>query len=165
MGKITMFRSALQRIGSSATQVAKTNSGRTSWVRCMAGGPKNDGPVFNARAEITDDDLIKSLQDPKMDGWQLREVLNRIHGMDLVPAPAVLIAAMHACRKVNEYSLAVRCLEAAQWKCGPQVKTIWPYLQKEIQPTLDELGILTPEGMGYDKPELYTENVDNMHTY
>merc|ERR1712029_1268969 len=57
-------------------------------------------------------------------------------------------AAMHACRAVNEYSIAVRYLEAVQWKCGPQKKVIWPYLLNEIQPTLDELGILTPNRWG-----------------
>merc|ERR1712122_130683 len=128
------------------------------------GGPiKNDGPVLNPIAEMSDADLIAKLEGCD-DGWKLRETLNRIHGMDMVPSPDVK-AAMYACRKANEYSIAVRYLEAIQWKCGPQKKVIWPYLQKEIQPTLDELGILTPEAMGYAEPELHTENVDNMHTY
>merc|ERR1711912_187533 len=87
-----------------------------------------------------------------MGGWKLRETLNRIHGMDMVPSPDVIKAAMHACRKANEYSIAVRYLEAIQWKCGPQKKVTWPYLQKEIQPTLDELGILTPEAMAMPSP-------------
>jgi len=127
--------------------------------------PKHHGAVFNPQAEMSDADLVKQLQDPTMDGWKLRETLNRIHGMDLVPSPDVLKAAMHACRAANEYSIAVRYLEAVQWKCGPQKKVIWPYLLNEIQPTLDELGILTPEAMGYGEPELHTKNVDDMHTY
>lgn len=33
---------------------------------------------------------------------------------------------------------------------------------KEISPTLKELGILTPEEMGYDKPELACKDVLDM---
>merc|ERR1712004_436999 len=63
--KIAMFRSALQRIGGSVAQVAKSNTGRVSTVRCMGGGPvKNDGPVFNPIAEMSDADLVKCLHDP-----------------------------------------------------------------------------------------------------
>ena len=49
-----------------------------------------------------------------------------------------------------------------QNKCGDKVGEIWPYLRQEIKPTLDELGILTPEEMGYDKPELAVEDVMDM---
>ena len=34
-------------------------------------------------------------------------------------------------------------------------KKIWPWYHQEIEGTLSELGILTPEEMGYDKPELF----------
>ena len=50
-----------------------------------------------------------------------------------------------------------------QRKCGNKKKEIWPWVSQEIQPTLDELGILTPEQMGYDKPELATPDVFEMH--
>ena len=50
-----------------------------------------------------------------------------------------------------------------QDKCGNRVGTIWPYIESQIQPALDELGILTPEQMGYDKPELALQNVEDMH--
>jgi len=33
---------------------------------------------------------------------------------------------------------------------------------KEVGPTLAELGILTPEDMGYDKPELAVKDVYDM---
>ncbi|KAB7501800.1 Cytochrome c oxidase subunit 5A, mitochondrial [Armadillidium nasatum] len=35
--------------------------------------------------------------------------------------------------------------------------------RKEIRPTLDELGINTPEELGYDKPELALPNVYDVH--
>ena len=32
----------------------------------------------------------------------------------MVPAPEVICAVMHACRKLNDYALAVRFLESAE---------------------------------------------------
>jgi cytochrome c oxidase subunit 5a len=58
--------------------------------------------------------------------------------------------------------LAVRFLEAVHSKCGSRVKEIYPYILQEIRPTLDELGINTPEELGYDKPELGIKNVYEM---
>lgn len=49
-----------------------------------------------------------------------------------------------------------------QEKCGGRLKEVWPYIKQEIKPTLDELGILTPEEMGYDKPELALKDVYDM---
>ena len=36
-------------------------------------------------------------------------------------------------------------------------------LFQELKPTMDELGILTPEEMGYDKPELALPNPFEIH--
>lgn len=49
-----------------------------------------------------------------------------------------------------------------QAKCGKQT-TIYDSLIQSIRPTLDELGILTPEQMGYDKPELYMKQSYDIH--
>ena len=35
-----------------------------------------------------------------------------MQGHDLVPEPKIIIAALRACRRVNDYALAVRLLEA-----------------------------------------------------
>lgn len=99
---------------------------------------------------------------PDIDGWQVRKAVNDLQGFDLVPEPKIVIAAMKACRRVNDYALAVRFLEAIKEKCGPKVGEIWPFMLKEVGPTLKELGILTPEEMGYDKPELAVEDVYDM---
>ena len=34
--------------------------------------------------------------------------------MDMIPEPKVISAALHACRKLNDYALAVRYLEAVK---------------------------------------------------
>ena len=49
-----------------------------------------------------------------------------------------------------------------QRKTGGYNTELWAYLKKELQPTLSQLGILTPEEMGYNKPELALEDVYDM---
>ncbi|CAG5123461.1 unnamed protein product [Candidula unifasciata] len=85
---------------------------------------------------------------PDIDHWEIRKAMNDITAEDLVPEPRIIFAAFKACRRLNDYSLAVRYLEAGQWKCGAKKSTIWPWVLQEIKPTLSELGILTPEEMG-----------------
>lgn len=83
-------------------------------------------------------------------------------GMDLVPEPKIICAALKACRRLNDFALAVRFLECVKDKGGSQADKIYPYILQEIRPTLDELGISTPEELGYDKPELAYESVYHM---
>jgi len=40
---------------------------------------------------------------------------------------------------------------------------IFLILMQEIKPTLEELGISTPDEMGYDKPELALKSVFDVH--
>jgi cytochrome c oxidase subunit 5a len=99
---------------------------------------------------------------PDIDGWEIRKALTDLNGMDLVPEPKILIAALHACRRVNDYALTTRMLEAVKYKCANKVDEIYPYIIQELRPTLDELGISTPEELGYDRPELWMENPYDM---
>ncbi|KAK8401243.1 hypothetical protein O3P69_002780 [Scylla paramamosain] len=94
-----------------------------------------------------------------IDGWEIRKAMNDLCGMDLVPEPKIIIAALKACRRVDDYALAVRFLEAVKEKCGNKQKEIYPYILQEIGPTLKELGVSTPEELGYDKPELALASV------
>lgn len=96
---------------------------------------------------------------PNIDGWEIRKAMNDLLGMDLVPEPKIIIAGLKACRRVNDYALAIRWLEGVKDKCGDNVSTIYPYLLQEIRPTLNELGVETPEELGYDKPELALKTV------
>lgn len=88
--------------------------------------------------------------------------MNDICGMDMVPEPDLIIAGLQACRRINDYALAIRWIEAVKDKCGNQVHTIFPYIMQEITPTLCNLGIDTLEELGYDKPELYLMSVFDM---
>lgn len=104
-----------------------------------------------------DQRYINYFSRPDIDGWEIRKGMTDIHALDLVPEPSIVIAALKACRRVNDYALAVRILESVNHKCGPSKKTIWPYIVQEIKPACEELGILLPEEMGYEKPELWKE--------
>jgi len=123
-------------------------------------GKKESDAEFDAR-------YVAYFSRADIDGWEVRKAMNDLTGEDLVPEPKIIIAAMQACRRINDFSLAVRYLESVQWKCGSQKAKIWPYLLQEIQPTLTELGIPTPEEMGYDKPELalksYADRTDEIY--
>ncbi|KAI4469252.1 cytochrome c oxidase polypeptide [Holotrichia oblita] len=110
-------------------------------------------------AEECDNRYIKFFNRADIDGWDLRSGMTDLLGLDLVPDPKVIIAAMYACRRVNDYSLAVRFIEAVKDKCGDKVCEIYPYIIQEIAPVICELGVDTPEILGYDKPELWMEGV------
>ena len=83
--------------------------------------------------------------------------------MDVVPEPKIICAALRACRRLNDYALTTRFLESVKDKCGSDVDKIYPYILQEIRPTLDELGISTPEELGYDKPELWLVDPEDIH--
>lgn len=108
---------------------------------------------------------IKYFNRPEIDGWDVRQGMTDLLGLDVVPDPKVIIAAMYACRRVNDYSLAVRFLEAVKDKCGVKMCEIYPYIIQEIAPVICELGVDTPEILGYDKPECYVESVFDMWTH
>lgn len=54
--------------------------------------------------------------------------MNDLSGMDIVPEPKIVIAALNACRRLNDYALAVRFLETVKDKCGGRVNEIYPYI-------------------------------------
>ena len=115
--------------------------------------------------EETDEEFDRRYEgyfnDKDIDGWMLRKRLTDIHRMDLIPEPKIIVAALKACRRLNDFALATRYLEALYVKCGNNQKEIWPYLMSELKPTMDELGLSTLEELNYDKPELATESPFN----
>jgi len=115
--------------------------------------------LMSSKKQETDEEFdqryVNYFSRPDIDGWEIRKGMTDLHAFDLVPEPAIIQAALHACRRVNDLGLAIRILEAMMDKCGPNKATIWPYLVQELKPTCAELGIPFPEEIGYDKPELW----------
>ncbi len=123
-----------------------------------------------------------------IDGWEIRKAMHDLNGMDLVPEPAIVAAALRACRRINDYSLTTRILEVVKIKTCDKAD-VWAYMLQvsgrrrekeedfffplqwrfflssfqELRPTLDELGISTPEELGYDKPELWLPSPYDVH--
>lgn len=118
-----------------------------------AGEPDIHGAAF-------DESYVKFFSQPDIDGWQVRKGMNDLLGMDLVPEPKIISAGLQACRRINDFALAIRWLEGCKDKCGNQKATIYPWLLQEIEPTLRELGINTPEELGYGAPELALKTFD-----
>jgi len=120
--------------------------------------------VMTSHKDETDEEFdqrfINEFTRPDVDGWYVRRAMLGLQQSDVVPETAVINAALRACRKLNDYALAVRFLEAIKDKCGNRVNEIYPYVIQEAKPILDELGISTPEEMGYGKPEFHVPSVD-----
>lgn len=154
---LKMLRTAVCRIHSVVQSVVIQNVGRASVVssRLMSQHSTETDDEFDSRYEA-----YFNRQD--IDGWEIRKAMNDLAGMDLVPEPKIINAALRACRRVSDFALAVRFLETIKCKCGGRVQEIYPYILQEIRPTLDELGVSTPEELGYDKPELAIKNVYEM---
>ena len=50
----------------------------------------------------------------------------------------------------------------SQFKCAHHEKEIWPWLMQELKPTMDRLGVPDPNSLGYDKPEFYFREMEDM---
>lgn len=98
----------------------------------------------------------------QFDGWELRQLINFVAADDGVPEPEIIIEVLKGCRNNNDYALATRFLEVVRLKGGNKMSETWPYIMQEIGPTMQELGISTLKEMGYEEPELWLENVDDM---
>jgi len=164
-----MLRFAAQRILSASLK----NQLHNSAVSCNAANrylypamnmamPRLYSSAVVESEEEFDSRYVAFFNNPEVDGWDVRKGMHDLFGMDLVPEPKIIIAALRACRRLNDYSLTTRFLETVEFKCRAN-KDLWPYVLKEIKPTLDELGISTPAELGYDKPELALKSVFDMH--
>ncbi|RXG58140.1 cytochrome c oxidase subunit 5A, mitochondrial [Armadillidium vulgare] len=64
-------------------------------------------------------------------------------GMDLVPEPKIVIAALKACRRLNDIALAIRFIEAVE-KMGSKAKKkyILTFFRKFDQPLMSSVSTL-----------------------
>ncbi|KAL7078555.1 hypothetical protein ACQ4LE_002596 [Meloidogyne hapla] len=131
--------------------------GRNLISRAAYSGLGKDEIMWNWPPEKFDNHFIDYLNRPEIDGWEIRKAFTELFNFDVIPDPKIVTAGLRACRRVNDLSLAVRFLENIKIKCGSEKtqKLVYPYIIQEVQPVLDELGIPTPEDLGYDKPEYF----------
>lgn len=148
--EVKMFRlvaTQLSKVGQSAIlgRAAAVNTTATARF-CHPGTPDIYDPTFDARYE-------QYFKRPDIDHWECRKAMNDLLRMDLIPDPKIIIAALHACRRLNDYALTTRWLEGVKNRCGGDDQT-YQWILNEIRPTLNELGVSTPEELGYGVPEL-----------
>ena len=82
-----------------------------------------------------------------IDAWELRKGLNDIYGYDVVPQPKIVVAMLKAARRLNDVALAVRILESVKEKAAGN-QEVYSFVMEGVKPTLEELGIETPEKLG-----------------
>nr|XP_023675779.1 cytochrome c oxidase subunit 5A, mitochondrial-like [Paramormyrops kingsleyae]XP_023675780.1 cytochrome c oxidase subunit 5A, mitochondrial-like [Paramormyrops kingsleyae]XP_023675781.1 cytochrome c oxidase subunit 5A, mitochondrial-like [Paramormyrops kingsleyae] len=140
-----MFRSAVLRSVSGIRGLVRLQPSYAAplQARCYSHGAQETDEEFDAR-------WVTYFNKPDIDAWELRKGMNTLIGYDLVPEPKILDAALRACRRLDDLASAVRILEAVKEKAGPH-KEIYPYVIQELKPTLEELGIPTPEELGIDR--------------
>ncbi|KAF2021376.1 cytochrome c oxidase subunit VI [Aaosphaeria arxii CBS 175.79] len=79
------------------------------------------------------------------DVFELQRNLNNCFAYDLVPSPSVIISALKAARRVNDFPSAVRVFEGIRYKVENKGQ-YEEYLQ-ELEPIREELGIPLKETM------------------
>merc|ERR1711893_116904 len=149
-----MFR-LIASTSSRAVRSWTNNVTRVQGARMMSSASTETEAEFDARYEAF-------FNRKDIDGWEVRKAFGDLAGMDLIPEPTIVSAALRACRRLNDYSLTTRILEVVKIKCGDRPE-VYAYMLQELRPTLDELGISTPEELGYDKPELALPNPYEIH--
>ncbi|KAI0347937.1 COX5A-domain-containing protein [Trametopsis cervina] len=77
------------------------------------------------------------------DLFEVQRGLNNCFAHDLVPAPAVIEAALRASRRVNDYATAVRVFEGIKEKV--ENKQQYQAYLEELKGVREELGISTQE--------------------
>ena len=137
-----MLRTVLSRVSSSTARVLQAQAPSSTVVstRWSSSKPKESDEAFDARWEAY-------FNREDIDGWELRKGMNRLYGHDLVPEPKIVVAALKACRRLDDFAMSVRILEMIRDKaCGD--KEIYNYILQQCRGTIDELGLSTPEELG-----------------
>ena len=97
---------------------------------------------------------IEFFNSPNLDEFELKQGFNDlIYQYDAVPEPEVVSAALKAAKRLNNFAVAMRIIEAVKYKGGGDMN-IYNYVIENIRPTLDELGINTIEELDLDKVSL-----------
>eukprot|EP00127_Corallochytrium_limacisporum_P005532 Clim_evm49s207 gene=Clim_evmTU49s207 len=84
-----------------------------------------------------------------LDNYQMRRGLDDLFSHDLIPEPRIIVAALHCSRRLNDFATTVRILEGVKDKSTLD-PSLYDWVLGEIKPTLQELGVPTPEELGLD---------------
>ncbi len=135
-----MFIACCVRVHIKDDLVTKYDSLRTAQWRWYSSKPQESDEAFDARWE-------NYFNQEDIDSHDLRRGLNELYGHDLVPDPKIARAMLNAARRLDDVAMAVRILEAIKQKAAGDSE-VYSYVIDAIKPTLEELGLNTPEELG-----------------
>lgn len=56
--------------------------------------------------------FMEAFNRPNLDGWWMRKYLQDLHVEDIIPEPEIVTSILKACRRLDDFALAVRYLES-----------------------------------------------------
>jgi len=116
---------------------------------------------LNYERESSDEfetEAIYLLKNYKLNSWELRSLLFKLHKFDKVPEPLTLELIFRQCHMQNDLPLAIRYVETIFVQCKTKYNHLYQYLMEQTTDVRRELGIPTLEELGYNKPELYVND-------
>lgn len=105
-------------------------------------------PAFENEDEA-DKFWVEYFSHKKLPHYALRAGLNEIFRDEAVPEPEILKEALYAARRLNDFAIAMRTVEAIRHKA--ENKEVYEYVMAGVKPVMEELGIPEPEELGLDK--------------
>ena len=121
---------SLLRAISTASRVASKRSFAVSHSRFSS----HDDIMEKWPADKFDKHFIDYFNRPEIDGWEIRKALSELHDFDVIPDPKIVEAALRACRRVNDYALTLRFMEAIKIKCGSKAnrEKVFGYIVEQV---------------------------------
>nr|CAB3233217.1 cytochrome c oxidase subunit 5A, mitochondrial-like [Phallusia mammillata] len=147
-----MFRSAFRLVQTTARTVQVASRSQIKPFAVPVVRKFSDSALITPEEENAA--FIAAFENKDMDAFDFKIAYMNLHSHDAVPEPAVIQAALYACRRLNHLPFAIRVLELVRIKCESR-QDIYDYLMQELQPTLDDLGLKTVEGYGLHEVSEY----------
>ncbi|KAF1996458.1 cytochrome c oxidase subunit VI [Amniculicola lignicola CBS 123094] len=141
------FVRAATKVGRAGVRAPVTRTGPICWSAQRAFS-QSAAKRSDAHAEETFEEFTARYEkefDGVNDVFELQRNLNNCFAYDLVPSPSVIVAALRAARRVNDFPSAVRVFEGIKFKV--ENKGQYEEYLTELEPIREELGIPLKETM------------------
>ncbi|KAH8197125.1 hypothetical protein TruAng_008691 [Truncatella angustata] len=139
----SLFRACRPVVASRAAAIAPSAIAASSLNFSTTVARRSDAHAEETFEEFTAryEKEFESVQDV----FELQRNLNNAFAYDLVPSPTVVVAALKAARRVNDYPTAVRIFEGVKAKV--ENKGQYQQYLDELKPLREELGIALKEDL------------------
>ncbi|KAF2731901.1 COX5A-domain-containing protein [Polyplosphaeria fusca] len=141
------FVRAASRVGRAGVRAPATRAGPIAWT-AQRPFSVSAARASDAHAEETFEEFTARYEkefDKVNDVFELQRNLNNCFAYDLVPSPSVIVSALRAARRVNDFPSAVRVFEGIKFKV--ENKGQYEEYLVELEPIREELGIPLKETM------------------